>query len=107
MAKETIPSSSPSSRFLLYPDTAPKPQEKEDGTLLYYWAHYEERDKIDEEGHWRIEADSLSELITIIDNVGEHISWTYSMSSISLSGMPWNEDGIWHFEIDVGSWEEA
>ena len=93
-------------RFYFYPDSAPEPEKREDGKLLYLWPHYEERDKIDEEGHWRIESNSLSELITILDNAPNDVSFTFEYAGMRLVKAPWWEDGIWHFEINLGSYGE-
>lgn len=95
-------------RVYFYLDSAPKPQKQKDGSFLYLWRYYEERDKIDKEGHWRIESSTLSDIIMIIDSIQwTEVSFIYDTGGIRLGEAPWCEDGTWHFELDLGSYEEG
>ena len=96
-------------KFFFYPPDAPEPMvDEETGKKIYVIFDFVEREKIDEEGHWEIKAESLTELIYALDNATKHVKFSYSIDMLFITENSLHySDGYWSIAFDLGSWEEV
>ena len=74
------------------------------GKRRYLWKNYVKRENIDEEGHWRIEADLLLDLINAIDEQIKNFSnYTYDIALVNFTNVPSYCDGAWEAELNITS----
>ena len=90
--------------YEFYPSDAPKPdKDEESGRLIYQGNYFVKREKIDREGRWRINADSLSGLISEVDHATRSGAFSSWLHMLSIHSEPSYVDGYWQIEIHLGS----
>ena len=69
----------PSPRYFIYPETAQGGWKSSDPDARKLDQNYQRRDSVDEDGHWCIFADTLTELIEAVDAAIKSWTPTYEM----------------------------
>ena len=90
--------------YWLYPEGLAEKNEKT-GKFIYNPFKFVEMESINQEGHWKIIADSLTELWAAIDQ-GLNVKHTYSIPFYSFTDLPILTDEGWEIEMNVMSWTE-